>query len=135
MSVLCSDEDRLTPCPPSDSPQDPFLYKGSVRRNLDPLEHYTDPELWEALEMVGLKPAITALEQGLDFQVRTASATDSQPPLTNSQAPTNKHLCPQCPGCRQWCQFLARAAATLLPGPCDAPQVPHSDAGRGDRQR
>ena len=55
--------------PPPSPLQDPFLYKGTVRRNLDPLERYSDPELWEALEMVGLKAAITALELGLDFLV------------------------------------------------------------------
>ena len=63
--------DHLLPSDPSlpFPSKDPFLYKGTVRRNLDPLDHYTDPELWEALEMVGLKPAITALEKGLDFLV------------------------------------------------------------------
>ena len=39
-------------------PQDPFLYKGTVRRNLDPLSDHDDAELWDVLEVVGLKIAI-----------------------------------------------------------------------------
>lgn len=50
-------------------PQDPFLYKGTVRRNLDPLENHNETELWEVVETVGLKPAILALETKMDHMV------------------------------------------------------------------
>jgi len=50
-------------------PQDPFMYKGTVRRNLDPLEQYQDAELWAVLESVGLHGPITALEKKLDHMV------------------------------------------------------------------
>lgn len=33
-------------------PQDPFLYSGTIRRNLDPFNEYTDENIWEALEEV-----------------------------------------------------------------------------------
>ncbi|KAL0104938.1 hypothetical protein PUN28_016527 [Cardiocondyla obscurior] len=36
-------------------PQEPFLFSGSLRRNLDPFDSYTDDPLWRALEEVELK--------------------------------------------------------------------------------
>jgi len=30
-------------------PQDPTLFNGSVRYNLDPLGHYTDQQIWEVI--------------------------------------------------------------------------------------
>ncbi|KAF9932405.1 hypothetical protein FBU30_008257 [Linnemannia zychae] len=50
-------------------PQDPTLFAGSVRDNLDPFEEHTDTELWEALERAHLKSHISALAGGLSFEV------------------------------------------------------------------
>lgn len=36
-------------------PQDPVLFSGTLRRNLDPFEEYNDSALWNALEQVELK--------------------------------------------------------------------------------
>ncbi|XP_043798878.1 probable multidrug resistance-associated protein lethal(2)03659 [Apis laboriosa] len=36
-------------------PQEPFLFSGSLRKNLDPFDNYNDDELWQALEEVELK--------------------------------------------------------------------------------
>ncbi|XP_055606100.1 ATP-binding cassette sub-family C member 4-like [Uranotaenia lowii] len=36
-------------------PQDPILFSGTLRKNLDPFERYTDSDLWNALTLVELK--------------------------------------------------------------------------------
>lgn len=49
-------------------PQDPFLFSGTVRENLDPLQEYRDPEIWSALTRVDLAPTIKHFG-GLDYVV------------------------------------------------------------------
>ncbi|PSR91457.1 ABC transporter C family member 10 like [Actinidia chinensis var. chinensis] len=46
-------------------PQDPTLFSGSVRYNLDPLSEHTDQELWEVLEKCQLREAVEEKEEGL----------------------------------------------------------------------
>jgi ATP-binding cassette subfamily C (CFTR/MRP) protein 4 len=46
-------------------PQDPVLFSGSVRYNLDPFNQFNDNELWRVVEEVELKEAIPSL----DFKV------------------------------------------------------------------
>ncbi|KAG0271977.1 Multidrug resistance-associated protein 1 [Linnemannia exigua] len=50
-------------------PQDPTLFAGTVRENLDPFEELEDADLWEALERSHLKEHISALAGGLSFKV------------------------------------------------------------------
>ncbi|KAF9329893.1 Multidrug resistance-associated protein 1 [Podila minutissima] len=50
-------------------PQDPVLFLGTFRYNLDPLGRYTEQELWLALEAVDLKNYVRAQEGGLDASV------------------------------------------------------------------
>ncbi|XP_033760188.1 LOW QUALITY PROTEIN: multidrug resistance-associated protein 5-like [Pecten maximus] len=50
-------------------PQDPVLFVGTIRYNLDPFQQYTDPQLWEALEKCHIKETIVSLEQQLDSPV------------------------------------------------------------------
>ncbi|KAI1312629.1 hypothetical protein EDD11_002901 [Mortierella claussenii] len=50
-------------------PQDPTLFTGTIRENLDPFKQATDAELWEALERAHLKGHITSLTGGLSFEV------------------------------------------------------------------
>jgi len=41
-------------------PQDPVLFIGSVRYNLDPFDEHNDKQLWDALKLVSLHEAISA---------------------------------------------------------------------------
>ncbi|XP_062612836.1 ATP-binding cassette sub-family C member 4-like isoform X2 [Saccostrea cucullata] len=50
-------------------PQDPVLFTGTLRKNLDPFEESTDEQLWKALEEVQLKPAVEDLPGKLDSEV------------------------------------------------------------------
>merc|ERR1711977_640282 len=47
-------------------PQDPFLFSGTLRENIDPFNAVqADKDVWDALEMVGLKGVVGALPEGL----------------------------------------------------------------------
>jgi hypothetical protein len=57
-------------------PQDPVLFAGSLRRNLDPFNLYGDAEIWQALQDVHLTESLT---EGLETEVR------SPPPFADLQ--------------------------------------------------
>ncbi|MBA0651987.1 hypothetical protein Goklo_019277 [Gossypium klotzschianum] len=46
-------------------PQDPTLFNGTVRYNLDPLSQHTDQEIWEVLDKCQLREAVQEKEEGL----------------------------------------------------------------------
>ncbi|CAL5373911.1 unnamed protein product [Camellia sinensis] len=50
-------------------PQEPTLFRGSVRTNLDPLGLYSDEDIWKALEKCQLKTTINSLPSLLDSSV------------------------------------------------------------------
>ena len=50
-------------------PQDPFLFSGTLRKNLDPFDDYSDDKLWKALQAVKLKDSMKELALGLEFIV------------------------------------------------------------------
>ncbi|XP_010936069.1 ABC transporter C family member 5 isoform X1 [Elaeis guineensis] len=50
-------------------PQDPSLFEGTIRGNLDPLEEHSDHEVWQALDKCQLGEVIRQKEQKLDALV------------------------------------------------------------------
>ncbi|XP_033096645.1 ATP-binding cassette sub-family C member 9-like [Anneissia japonica] len=50
-------------------PQDPVLFTGTIRFNLDPMGDSSDDELWEAIEIAQIKDVVSDLEKGLDAMV------------------------------------------------------------------
>ncbi|KAF9173923.1 hypothetical protein BGX21_011267 [Mortierella sp. AD011] len=61
-------------------PQDPILFKGTLRSNLDPFGEREDRELWEAIRRSHLIPVETAKRQG----------TETPVPGTSSNTPAGK---------------------------------------------
>ncbi|NWW67276.1 MRP6 protein, partial [Ifrita kowaldi] len=49
-------------------PQDPVLFSGSLRMNLDPLNQYTDTDIWTALELTQLKNFVADLPEQLEYK-------------------------------------------------------------------
>ena len=50
--------------------QDPVLFGGSLKKNMDPFSQYTDQQLWTALEEVQLKTVVEDLPGQLNFRLR-----------------------------------------------------------------
>ncbi|XP_038067816.1 ATP-binding cassette sub-family C member 9-like [Patiria miniata] len=50
-------------------PQDPTLFTGTVRFNLDPFDKCTEDAIWEALGIAQLKGTVANLPKGLDSEV------------------------------------------------------------------
>ena len=55
-------------------PQEPTLFSGTIRKNLDPLEKSTDEDVWAALDMVSLKSVIQRKPEQLDAPVTEGGA-------------------------------------------------------------
>ncbi|XP_045532541.1 multidrug resistance-associated protein 1 isoform X3 [Pieris brassicae] len=50
-------------------PQDPILFSGTLRLNLDPFETFTDDQIWRSLEHAHLKAFVQGLPSGLLHEV------------------------------------------------------------------
>ena len=57
--------------------QDPVLFGGSLRRNLDPFSVHTDLDLWTALEEVQLKAMVEKLPGQLEYRVNETGSNFS----------------------------------------------------------
>ena len=55
-------------------PQDPVLFSGTIRYNLDPFDEYQDSQLWDALEEVELKNLVSGFPAGLSNKVLDGGA-------------------------------------------------------------
>ncbi|KAJ3219950.1 Multidrug resistance-associated protein 9, partial [Clydaea vesicula] len=55
-------------------PQDPVIFQGDFRSNLDPFGEHEDPALWTALERSNLKSKVIEIGKGLDGEVNEGGA-------------------------------------------------------------
>lgn len=50
-------------------PQDPVLFMGTLRFNVDPEEIYTDEQIWECMERIGLKDTVFVILTYLSLKI------------------------------------------------------------------
>uniref|UniRef100_A0A8D0A0W7 ABC-type glutathione-S-conjugate transporter n=1 Tax=Sander lucioperca TaxID=283035 RepID=A0A8D0A0W7_SANLU len=50
-------------------PQDPVLFSGTLRMNLDPFNKFSDEEIWRVLDLSYLKDYVAGLQEGLQHEV------------------------------------------------------------------
>lgn len=55
-------------------PQDPSLFSGSIRKNLDPFCEYADDQLWQALTEANLKPLVESIPNKLEGDLTEGGA-------------------------------------------------------------
>jgi len=65
-------------------PQDPTLFKGTIRSNLDPMNLYTDIDLWNSLRQANLVDAETPTIPTSSLDAETATPAT---PTTNNNSP------------------------------------------------
>jgi len=53
-------------------PQEPSIFSGSIKRNLDPLNEFTEARCWDALKDAHLDADVHMMAQGLDSEASTA---------------------------------------------------------------
>ncbi|XP_058458133.1 probable multidrug resistance-associated protein lethal(2)03659 [Malaya genurostris] len=58
-------------------PQEPVLFSGTLRYNLDPFDEYPDEKLWRALKEVKLESAVNELPSGLSSKINEGGSNFS----------------------------------------------------------
>lgn len=58
-------------------PQEPILFLGTLRKNLDPFDEYKDEDLWSALEEVELKTTVSELPGTLSYYIAESGSNFS----------------------------------------------------------
>ena len=51
-------------------PQDPMIFTGTFRFQLDPFNNHTDEQIWNVLDQINLKKTIEAFSEGLLLEVK-----------------------------------------------------------------
>ncbi|DBA04380.1 TPA: hypothetical protein N0F65_002142 [Lagenidium giganteum] len=59
-------------------PQDPVLFSGTVRSNVDPFDQYTDDQIWTSLRRAHLDHAVVALDAKVDEKGNNFSVGERQ---------------------------------------------------------
>lgn len=47
-------------------PQDPIMFSGSIRSNIDPLNEYSDEDIWKTLHKIHMDSVISSIDTGLE---------------------------------------------------------------------
>ena len=83
-------------------PQDPVLFSGTIRLNLDPFHQRTDEQLWVALAQVSLKGFVLSQPQGLESNVAEYGDNFSSGQVSGAQRSQSKQggRCSPCCLCR-----------------------------------
>lgn len=50
-------------------PQDPVLFTGTLRMNLDPFNYFSDQEIWSTLELAYLKEFVQSVEGQIEYKI------------------------------------------------------------------
>jgi len=51
-------------------PQDPIIFTGTIRFNLDPFEEFEEKDIWEVLSFVQLKEVVSEMKGQLDAEIQ-----------------------------------------------------------------
>ena len=80
--------------------QDPIIFSGTVRANLDPFEHAApDAEMWAALRQAGLKKAI----RSLPVRHVVSQLSEQSQPIGQQRLSASCVVCTE--GRDQWCEY------------------------------
>jgi ATP-binding cassette subfamily C (CFTR/MRP) protein 1 len=59
-------------------PQDPVLFSGTVRSNLDPFDQFSDEQLWTSVKRASLQKAVSSLDDAVDEKGSNFSVGERQ---------------------------------------------------------
>ncbi|GJJ75467.1 hypothetical protein EMPS_07825 [Entomortierella parvispora] len=76
-------------------PQEPFLFGGTIRLNLDPFDKWQDADIWRALESASLKDYVSSLPEGLNAPIENSGDSLSlgqRQLMSLARAMLNQHI-------------------------------------------